>query len=294
MRVITLLPLSIMQNSKKTFSLREHNVHPVSNYVFPLSCGSNYLLFIFTSIKIAAWLWCIMLVIFFSSCSPTKKQVYFQNLQKDTTIRNIVTPAYELKIQKNDLLGITVASLSPDVAFYNAPQNTAGSVNGYQVDNNGNITFVKLGSLHVEGMTRKALKDTLEKELVPWLKDVVVSVAFLNRHVTMLGGITPQVIPLSNDNMTILDALATSGDIGDKGKMDNILVIRDTGNAKVFKRLNLKDNSIFYSPYYYLQPNDIVYVEPVTVKTKLTAPQILSYVTAGLSLIFLILNTLKL
>lgn len=235
-----------------------------------------------------------MLVIFFSSCSPTKKQVYFQNLQKDTTIRNIVTPAYELKIQKNDLLGITVASLSPDVAFYNAPQNTAGSVNGYQVDNNGNITFVKLGSLHVEGMTRKALKDTLEKELVPWLKDVVVSVAFLNRHVTMLGGITPQVIPLSNDNMTILDALATSGDIGDKGKMDNILVIRDTGNAKVFKRLNLKDNSIFYSPYYYLQPNDIVYVEPVTVKTKLTAPQILSYVTAGLSLIFLILNTLKL
>ena len=229
------------------------------------------------------------------SCSTTKQPVYFQNLKNDTTLHNIVTPSYELKIQKNDLLGITVASLSPDVAFYNSQQGGAGTNSaGYPVDENGNITFVKLGTLHVEGITRKALKDTLEKALIPYLKDVVVTVSFLNRHVTMMGGISPQVLPLANDNMTILDALAASGDISEKGRIDNVLIIRDKGDAKEFKRLNLGDNSIFYSPYFYLQPNDIVYVEPAKIKTKLTAPQLISYITAGMSLIFLILNALKL
>jgi polysaccharide biosynthesis/export protein len=284
-----------MQNSKKTFSHRENIVCPVSGSVSPSPCGSQHvLLYIYQPVKVAAYLCCIMLFITFSSCSPTKQQVYFQNLQKDTTLRNIITPAYELKIRKSDLLGITVASLSPDVAFYNAPQNAVGPLNGYFVDDKGNISFVKLGAIHVEGMTRKDLKDSLERALVPYLKDAIVSVGFLNRHVTMLGGVSPQILQLANDNMTILDALAASGDIGDKGKMDNILVIRDTGNAKIFKRLNLKDNSIFYSPYFYLQPNDIVYVEPAKIKTKLSAPQLISYITTGISLVFLILNALKL
>ena len=170
-----------------------------------------------------------------SSCASTKNTTYFQNLQKDTTLRNLVSKNYELKIQKDDLLGITVASLSPDNAFYNAPQNTIGasaqntiaSLPGYLVDANGNIPFVKIGTLHVEGMTRRELKDTLEKSLIPYLKDAVVSVGFLNRHVTMLGGVAPQILPMTGDNMTILDALAASGDIGEKGRIDNVLVIRE-------------------------------------------------------------------
>ena len=90
-----------------------------------------------------------------------------------------------------------------------------------------------------------------------------MSVGFLNRHITMMGAVSPQVLPILNDNMTLLDALASSGDIGAKGRPDNILVIREKDNTKEFKRLNLTDKSIFYSPYFYLQPNDIVYVEPV-------------------------------
>ena len=233
-----------------------------------------------------------------SSCSPAKKSIYFENLQKDTTLRNVITPGYELKIQKNDILGITVAGLSPDIAFYNASSGTSASgasaSGGYPLDVNGNISFVNLGSIHAEGMTRRQLKDTLEKSLVPYLKDVVVTVSFLNRHITMMGAAGGRVLPLADDNMTILDALAASGDIGEKGRIDNILVIRDTGSAKIFKRLNLENNSIFSSPYYYLQPNDIVYVEPVKIKTKVTVSQVISYITTGLSLIFLILNTLKL
>ncbi len=237
----------------------------------------NFLFFISSLLLITAF-----------SCTATKNQVYFNNLQKDTTLRNLVSKNYDLKIQKSDLLGITVASLSPDVAFYNAPQNTVGPLSGYQVDENGNISFLKLGILHVEGMTRKELKDTLQSQLVPYLKDVVISVSFLNRHVTMLGAAGSQVLPLVSDNMTILDALASAGDIGQKGKMKNVLVIREKDNSKIFKRINLEDQSVFYSPYYYLQPNDIVYVEPRKVVTPLTAQAAISYVITSISLFVLI------
>ena len=125
--------------------------------------------------------------------------------------------------------------------------------------------------------------------MVPYLKEVIVNVGILNRHVTMLGAAGPQILPLSIENMTILDALASSGDIGEKGRTDNILVIREKDDTKEFKRLNLTNNSIFYSPYFYLQPNDIVYIEPVKIKVAKTA-QLISYITAGISFALLIIN----
>lgn len=229
-------------------------------------------------------------VIFFSSCSSSKNIVYFQDIATDTTLTNLVSKNFEPKIRQGDLLGITVASLSPEnTAIYNAPQNAQGPLSGYLVDENGNIQFIKLGTLHVEGMTRKELKDKLEKELTPYLAQTVIAVGFLNRHVTMMGAVSPQVIPMPNDNMTILDALAASGDIGQKGRTDNILVIREKGNNKEFKRLNLTDKSIFYSPYFYLQPDDVIYVEPVKVKAENTT-RIISYVTAGLSFAIFIID----
>ncbi len=223
------------------------------------------------------------------SCAPAKKTFYFQNLPKDTVLRSLVNKNFETKIQKTDLLGIAVAGMSPDITIYNAPQNTSGSLSGYLVDENGNISFIKLGILHVEGMTKKELKAKLEKDLVPYLKEAIVSVGILNRHVTMLGASGPQILPLTIENMTLLDALASAGDIGEKGKTDNVLIIREKDDAKEFKRLNLTDQSIFYSPYFYLQPNDIVYVEPAKVRGKNTA-QIVSYITAGISFALLIIN----
>lgn len=232
----------------------------------------------------------IALIILFSSCSSTKNTTYFQNIPKDTTLTNLVSKDFEPKIQKGDLLGITVASLSPEnTIIYNAPQNAQGPLTGYLVDENGDIQFVKSGTLHVEGMTRKEIKDTLEKDLAPYLAQAVVAVGFLNRHITLMGGVTAQIIPMPNDNMTILDAIAASGGISDKGRPDNILVVREKGNSKEFKRLNLTDNSIFYSPYFYMQPNDIVYVEPVKEK-KNQFFTIFSIVVSSVSLIFLVLN----
>lgn len=108
-----------------------------------------------------------------------------------------------------------------------------------------------------------------------------------------MGAVSPQVLPMPADNMTLLDALAASGDINEKGRVDNILVIREKDNSKEFKRLNLTDKSVFYSPYFYLKPNDIVYVEPVRKRQDNTL-RIVSYITSGLSIaIFIIDRILK-
>ncbi|MEO9145248.1 MAG: polysaccharide biosynthesis/export family protein [Ginsengibacter sp.] len=232
----------------------------------------------------------LFMMILLHSCSSSRKTIYFQDLPRDTTLSHLISKDFEPKIQKGDLLGITVASLSPDnTTIYNAPPNIQGTAVGYLVDENGNIQFIKLGLVYAEGLTRKELRAVLQKDLIPYLAQTVVSVGFLNRHVTMMGGVSPQIIPLVNDNMTLLDALAASGDIGDKGRTDNILVIREKDSSKEFKRLNLTDKSIFYSPYFYLQPNDIVYVEPIKKRADNTF-RIISYVTSGLSIIFFLLD----
>jgi len=228
-----------------------------------------------------------------SSCNTTKNAIYFQNIKNDTTLTNLVSKDFEPKIRKGDLLGITVSSLSPDnTVLYNAPQNIEGATPGFLVDSSGDINFFKLGSVHAEGLTRAQLKDELQKELTPYLAQNVVAVGFLNRHVTLIGAVSPSVLPMPNDNMTILDALASAGDISDKAQRDNVMVIREEGNSRVFKKLDLTNESVFYSPYFYLKPDDIIYVKPVLKKEKISTSQVVSYVTTAISLYLLIFTRL--
>lgn len=236
----------------------------------------------------------VAFLLLLGACNTAKKTTYFQDLQTDTTLNNLVSKSFETKIQPGDLLSITIASLSPEnAAIYNAPPNNVGSLPGFLVDKAGNIDFIKLGKIQVAGLTREELRQKLQTDLQPYLAQTVVAVGYLNRHITLLGAISPQVLPMTTEHMTIFDALAASGDIGTKGKSDNVLVIREKENGKErdFKRLNLTDKSIFYSPYFYMQPNDIVYVEPLKEKTNNTL-RIVSYVTTGITFVLFILDRL--
>src|SRR5687768_9252909 len=122
----------------------------------------------------------VVAVNFFSiSCTPTKNILYFQNLPKDTTLHNLVTKDFELKIKKGDVINIGVSSLSVEGSgIFTAPQTTivagGSGASGFLVDKNGNIHYPKLGVIHVEGMTRDELKNKLLKDLLPYLKDPVV------------------------------------------------------------------------------------------------------------------------
>lgn len=199
-----------------------------------------------------------------SSCGAGRHAVYFKDMEKDTTLAHLVPRPGETRIVKGDLLSITVTSLSPEnTIIYNAAPNVVDGMTGYLVDSLGDIRFIKLGALRVTGMTKTELSRQLQENLEPYLGQSIVSVGILNRHITMMGGVSAKVIPLTRD-MTLLDALAQSGDIGEKGRIDNVLIVRsnEEGTEKTFKRINLNEKSLFYSPYFYLQPDDIVYVEP--------------------------------
>jgi len=231
------------------------------------------------------------------SCTTTKKNMlYFENLPKDTILHNLVTKDFELKIRKGDVLNISVSSLSSEnSALFTSPQTAAGTAAtaapGYIVDLNGNILYPKLGFVHAEGMTRTELRDHLSKDLLPYLKEPLITVNFVNHKVTMIGEVN-HVIDMPDETMTILEAISESGGIPATARKDNILVIRENDADKQFKRLNLNNSSIFTSPFYYLKPNDILYVEP-NKKSVGKTQQIIGYVTTGLSLFFLILSRIK-
>lgn len=214
--------------------------------------------------------------IFISSCTTPKNTYYFKTVPRDTIIQS-VNPIVESKIRKTDLLAINISSLNPEEdRIYNAPVTGGGTVstsvgtsNGYLVDAQGNIQLHKLGYIHAEGMTRAQLKNKIQKDIEPYLKDPVVTVRYLNHRVTVLGNVSrPSVVQMPEERLSLFEVLSTSGDLTLYGKSDNILVIRDTENGKQLKRINLEDHSIFNSDWFYLQPDDVVYVEPNDKKIK--------------------------
>ena len=191
---------------------------------------------------------------------------------------------------------IVISSLNREEdVIYNAPAASSGSLTGsgsgvgYLVDANGNIQQHKLGVLHVENMTRRELKDKIQKDISPYLKDPVVTVRYLNHRITVLGEVgKPGVIQMPEEQLSLLEVLGTTGDVTPFARRDNILIIRETSNGKTFKRLNLENHSLFTSEWYYLQPDDVVYVEPndkkVNEENRNKRQQVISMALSGLSI----------
>ena len=144
---------------------------------------------------------------------------------------------------------------------------------GYLVDNNGNIEFPVVGTLHVGGLTKKQAEDLVKSKIKPYLADSenpIVTVRMASYHVSVIGEVTkPGIISVPQEKMSVLEALAQAGDLTIYGKRDNVLLIRqDAEGEKHTYRMNLNDANIINSPFYYLQQNDIIYVEPNKVKAQ--------------------------
>jgi polysaccharide export outer membrane protein len=214
------------------------------------------------------------------SCVNTKKAIYFRD-QTDGTIRASAAIPQTI-IQSNDILGIQVSSLSQDASSaFNVVNNqevaattmqgTRQEAGGYLVSKDGNIAFPILGDIHVAGLTKDELTDSLTHLLNDGklLVNPIVSVRMLNFKVTVLGEVEhATVIPVPSEKISLLEALGMAGDITVNGRRDNVLVIREEPGRKVVKRLDLNSTDLFTSPYYYLQSNDVVYVEPNKAKIR--------------------------
>ncbi len=228
--------------------------------------ASPYYFFILKN-YFAKWSVALLLLIFISSCSITKPSAYFKTLQeKDTTIKNIVNDNFESLIIVGDKLSISVSSMSPmEDAFFNneaiTKGNATGAVGGYLVEKDGTVLLHRLGNYTVTGLSRRQLEKKIQTSLLPYLKDPIVQVNYLNHKVTIIGEVgKPQIINMPEERISIIEALVASGDVSPTGRRDLVTIIRENGNEKTVKHINLEDHSIFSSPWFYVKPNDIILV----------------------------------
>jgi polysaccharide export outer membrane protein len=248
----------------------------------------------------------ILFVMQFSSCVSTEKASYFSNVT-NSSIQIDRENEVEPIIQRNDILSIYISSLSPEAsAVFNttntqatSTSTTTGSTSagGYLVNTEGSIQLPILGNVKAEGLTKKQLKTYItnlinEKKL---LIDPVVTIRHLNYEVTVIGEVgKPTVINVPNEKISLLKALGIAGDITIFGKKENVLLIREVEGKRIINRIDLNSKDFLSSPYYYLQPNDVIYIEANERKV-LNAnrnQQILPTILSSLSIVAVVISAL--
>ena len=220
----------------------------------------------------------VCVAVFFTACTSTKKILYLQDVVP--LKQQEIEQKYEVIIHSDDLLAIMVNSRDPELALpFNMPMvtyqlgsNSTGQqrVLGYLVDTNGDIDFPILGKIHVEGLTRMQLTELVKNKLIEGdlIKDPIVTVQFLNFKVSVMGEVSrPGSFTISGDRITLLEALSMAGDLTIYGRRDRVGVIRENNGKRTILFHDLRSAEIFNSPCYYLQQNDIVYVEPNKAKS---------------------------
>ena len=238
----------------------------------------------------------------FGSCINSKKVTYFNDVLDSARI--VSQEGIEPVIQKNDLISISISSLSREATdifnspnFSASPNQTGNLTSGYVVNLDGSIKFPVLGTIFISGMTKQALEAHLSKILVDkkLLFDPVVTIRFLNFRVTVLGEVNkPGVIEAPSAQISILEALGRAGDLTIYGVRENVILIRHEGAEKKIIRLNLNSSQLLQSPYYFLKSNDVVYVEPSKSKAAVgeRSQQLLPIVLSGLSLLVVLVTAL--
>ena len=234
--------------------------------------------------KIISFIFAVTLLIAMSSCSTSKSVAYIQN--SDSISYDNSRFLYDAKIMPKDQLTISVNTVNPEASLpfnlllQNAYQQgrtissgAGGTLMPYLVDNEGYINFPVVGKLKVSGLTKTECQDLILEKIRPFLAEAenpVVTVVMSSYSVSVLGEVArPGSFQVAREKISILEALAQAGDLTIYGVRDKVKLIReDATGKKEIHTLDLTNANIVNSPYYYLQQNDIVYVEPNKVKAQ--------------------------
>jgi polysaccharide export outer membrane protein len=217
-----------------------------------------------------------------ASCTSYKNVPYMQDVE---TVNAAVQTqaAYDARIMPKDLLTITVSTTDPEASEpFNLTVQTAVSASSrsltsqpmlqqYLVNNDGTVEFPILGSLQLGGLTKGEAEEMIREKLKPYLVETpIVTVRMVNYKISVLGEVSrPGTFTISNEKINVLEALAQAGDMTVYGLRDNVRLIREDAEGKQhIYTLNLNDADIVLSPYYYMQQNDILYVQPNKAKAK--------------------------
>jgi len=193
---------------------------------------------------------------------------------RDTSIKREILLT-ETIIQKNDLLNIQVYSASLDSKvdeLYNVRTQGMGQSEellGILVNQQGNIEFPRVGVIHAEGLTKNQLAEKIKSKLTTELKDPSVIVRFLNFRITVLGEVgRPGDLTIRTEKLTLLEALGMAGDITEFGKKKEVKILRENNGRRELGIIDLTSQTMFESPYYQLQQNDVVMVEQTRFKVQ--------------------------
>lgn len=254
-------------------------------------------------------LWVFLIPVLAISCStPLQELIYLNGLQSGSTYVNGPLPE-RYKIKPNDQLFIQVISDNPsDAAFLNllgsmGNTSTLGSSSGnyelitYLVDEEGKISYPQLGEIAVENLTLGEVRNVIQEGVDKYLEGASVFVKLVNRTITVLGEVNnPGQKPMVKNQLTIFEAIGSAGDISDYGDRQKVKLIRELPEGKFIGELDMTNPEIIFSPYYYVLPHDVIYVEP---KTRVYGAKNLAYtaplsITASvISIGLLILNLFK-
>lgn len=220
----------------------------------------------------------VTVILMMVGCGSSKEVAYWQNI--DSISLAASKGLYDAKIMPKDELTILVQTTDP---LTSEPFNlrstgqtsSKNQITGYLVDNDGMINFPIVGKIHVAGLTKTECENLIKSKIQPYLartENPLVSVRTSSYRITVIGEVNrPGVIPVATEKISLIEALAEAGDMTIYGKRDNVLLVREDKSGEKYKvRLNMNDANIINSPYYYLQQNDIVYVEPHKVKARNT------------------------
>ena len=229
----------------------------------------------------------LMVVMAFTSCMSDKEIVYLQGADAVYAMPREIQQAFELKIQPDDQLAISVSSKDRELIepFNNNTLIGSGSTSGYssnqanvqsgvsyfRVDRQGDIFFPIFGTLKVSGLTTREVSEMIQKLLREgndqhgsYIRDAIVNTKIMSFKVTILGDVrTPGTQTFTGERLTVLEAIGRAGDLNSSAKRDHVQVVREEDGKRVVYDIDLRDQaSIFQSEAYYLQQNDVVYVKP--------------------------------
>jgi len=216
-------------------------------------------------------------------------------------------------IQKNDLINITVYSDDPRAsAYYNLPATSTVSSTGsnaapsssltnmpsgssYLVNEDGVIQMPGLGRITVAGLTKNQLDSLLVSKLKDKLQNPYVIIRMESYKITMLGEVTkPGQFTIPNERVSLLEAIALAGDLTPYGRRDNVLIIREINGERTFERIDLKSPDIMKSPFFYLQPNDVVLVDLNKTKASVNDQVLIRNISLAMSFVSLLVVVITL
>lgn len=224
------------------------------------------------------WLF-VFFIIFVNVGCAKRNLVFFSDLNESDVYSVKVPDMIQPKIQPDDLLKITVNSLSQESnILFNAGVMDSGTDGrltasqralneGYLVDELGEINFPVLGKVKLVDLTKAEAIEEMSFRLKEYVKDPIVNIRFINFKITVIGEVNrPSTLVVTTEKVSVLEALGLAGDMTMYGKRENVLIIREIDGKRMVTRINLNSKEFLESPFYYLHQNDVVYVEPDKIK----------------------------